>query len=218
MILVKKFYFDLIFNKLINGEVSIKVVLYIQEFEVDFTTKRKKNMDPVKPDINTNRRVNSLLRQWFYHYTGNDIVTNYKSTQFDASNFINKQFAFDTADTSETASLGYHYVIKDGVDNWLLNTNVTVNDEYYLYMAFSFNRENVISLTAETCVEQERITDISKINFKDVLIKPLLQEKSMLNKKRQRDDELPERLRKTLDKKVSFKDYRKYKDFEIQID
>jgi len=53
--------------KNLNKTISLRIVLYIQEFEIDVAQKSKdKN---IKKNINTHPRVSNLLTEFFYNYS-----------------------------------------------------------------------------------------------------------------------------------------------------
>jgi hypothetical protein len=202
-ILIKNFYFDLLFNKLINTTLTVKVVLYIQEFEVDTMANR---MTTIQKDINTHYKVNQKLRRFFYSYTINDIAKNYNVDKLDALNFKMKDVPEDYS--------SFHNIIQQ--DNWLLNTQIRVNDGFYIYEACNFDNTRKV----ESNKESVSINDIGKVNFKDVFIKP---PSDFLNRKRGRsevknDVRIPEKLKKVVEglksRKFTLADYNKYKLFK----
>lgn len=69
MILIKKYHFDLLFMKNINKTLSIRVVLFVTEFEIDFYQKAKVTINNInKPNINQQIDIVSLLKLFFYNF------------------------------------------------------------------------------------------------------------------------------------------------------
>ncbi len=65
--MVKKYHFDLLIVKNVNKTVCLRVVLYIQEFEVDIAQKSKdKN---VKKNVNSHKNTCALLKDFYFKYT-----------------------------------------------------------------------------------------------------------------------------------------------------
>lgn len=68
MILIKKYYFDILMVKNVNKTISIRVVLYIQDFEVDIAQRAKdKNIN--RKNINTHPKIIEKLKDFFYNFS-----------------------------------------------------------------------------------------------------------------------------------------------------
>lgn len=64
---MKKYYLDLLIVKNVNKTNSLRVLLYIQEFEIDIAQKSKdKN---IKKNINLHPKVVSLLKEFYNEYS-----------------------------------------------------------------------------------------------------------------------------------------------------
>lgn len=68
MVLIKKYYFDLLMIKNVNSTLSVRVILYIQEFEVDIT-QRTKEKYVIKKNVNNHPKIVEKLKDFFYKYT-----------------------------------------------------------------------------------------------------------------------------------------------------
>lgn len=67
LILIKNYNLDILVIKNLNKTISLRIVLYIQEFEIDVAQKSKdKN---IKKNINTHSKVSNLLIEFFYNYS-----------------------------------------------------------------------------------------------------------------------------------------------------
>ena len=67
LILIKKYYLDLLIIKNLNKTVSLRCVLYIQDFEIDVAQKSKdKN---IKKNINSHPIVVKMLQEYFLNFT-----------------------------------------------------------------------------------------------------------------------------------------------------
>lgn len=67
MILIKKYNYDVLLAKNINDTISIRVVLYVSEFEVDIT--QKYTSKRYKKNINTNPKIINKLKEFLYQYS-----------------------------------------------------------------------------------------------------------------------------------------------------
>ena len=68
MILIKKYHFDVLMVKNVNKTISIRVVLYIQDFEVDIA-QRAKDKNITRKNVNTNPKIREKLRDFYYNFT-----------------------------------------------------------------------------------------------------------------------------------------------------
>ena len=68
MILIKKYYFDLLMVKNVNKTISIRVVLYILDFEVDIA-QRAKDKNVTRKNINSHPRIIEKLKDFYYNFT-----------------------------------------------------------------------------------------------------------------------------------------------------
>jgi hypothetical protein len=68
MILIKKYYFDVLMVKNVNKTISIRVVLYIQDFEVDIA-QRAKDKNIIRKNINSNPKIIEKLKDFYYNFT-----------------------------------------------------------------------------------------------------------------------------------------------------
>jgi hypothetical protein len=67
LILIKKYNLDILVIKNLNKTISLRTVLYVQEFEIDVAQKSKdKN---IKKNVNTHPEVIKLLKEFFYNYS-----------------------------------------------------------------------------------------------------------------------------------------------------
>jgi hypothetical protein len=68
MILIKRYYFDVLMVKNVNKTISIRVILYIQDFEVDIAQRAKdKNIN--RKNINTHPKIIEKLKDFYYTFT-----------------------------------------------------------------------------------------------------------------------------------------------------
>lgn len=67
MILIKKFYFDILLIKRIDKCFSINVIIYIQDFEVDVSQKTKSFS--TKTNINKSSKIISSLQKFLLNYS-----------------------------------------------------------------------------------------------------------------------------------------------------
>ena len=68
LILIKKHYFDLLFIKNVNHTFSVRVVLYIFDFECDIVQKTKeKNI--AKKNVNSVTSIKNKLKDFIYEYS-----------------------------------------------------------------------------------------------------------------------------------------------------
>lgn len=68
MILIKKYYLDVLMVKNVNKTISIRVVLYIQDFEIDIA-QRAKDKNITRKNINTNPKIIEKLKDFYYNFT-----------------------------------------------------------------------------------------------------------------------------------------------------
>jgi hypothetical protein len=68
MILIKKYHFDVLMVKNVNKTISIRVVLYIQDFEIDIA-QRAKDKNITRKNINTNPKIIEKLKDFYYNFT-----------------------------------------------------------------------------------------------------------------------------------------------------
>jgi hypothetical protein len=68
MILIKKYYFDVLRVKNVNKTISIRVVLYIQDFEVDIA-QRAKDKNVTRKNINSQPKIFEKLKDFYYNFT-----------------------------------------------------------------------------------------------------------------------------------------------------
>jgi hypothetical protein len=68
MILIRDYYLDLLIVKNVNKTISIRVVLYIKEFEVDIA-QRANQKNTIKKNINTNPKIISKLKDYYHTFT-----------------------------------------------------------------------------------------------------------------------------------------------------
>jgi hypothetical protein len=68
MILIKKYYFDVLFVKNVNKTISIRAVLYIQDFEVDIA-QRAKDRNITKKNINCNPVIAEKLKNFYFNFS-----------------------------------------------------------------------------------------------------------------------------------------------------
>jgi hypothetical protein len=195
MVLVKRFYLDLLINKLVNENLSINVVLYIQEFEVDFSS--KKNTDQIKENINTNSLITRGIQNFYYTYTINELKEKNLKNNFSVYNFKNKNFPGEGS---------FYNVISN--DNWLFNTNIIINDSYHITKVFIFDEEN---RTENRKIAKEEIKKIDLTNvFRQEPTK--VERFTKVKRKREEDMELPEKIRNLISKnrQITLKDFESY--------
>jgi hypothetical protein len=68
MILIKKYHFDVLMVKNVNKTISIRVVLYVQDFEVDIA-QRAKDKNIIRKNVNTNPKIVEKLKDFYYNFT-----------------------------------------------------------------------------------------------------------------------------------------------------
>jgi len=68
MILIKKYHFDVLVVKNVNKTISIRVVLYVQDFEVDIA-QRAKDKNIIRKNVNTNPKIVEKLKDFYYNFT-----------------------------------------------------------------------------------------------------------------------------------------------------
>ena len=68
MILIKKYHFDVLMVKNVNKTISIRVVLYVQDFEVDIA-QRAKDKNIIRKNVNTNPKIVEKLKEFYYNFT-----------------------------------------------------------------------------------------------------------------------------------------------------
>jgi hypothetical protein len=69
LVLIKKSYFDICFFKNVNKTISVRVILFIQDFEVDTTQKiQKESASVVTKNVNLVPKIASKLNDFFYKY------------------------------------------------------------------------------------------------------------------------------------------------------
>lgn len=66
MILIKKYNFDLLFIKHVNNLNSLRVILYLKEFEVD-TTQKTKTIKKI--NVNTNIIIIEKLKKFYEKFS-----------------------------------------------------------------------------------------------------------------------------------------------------
>jgi hypothetical protein len=196
MVLIKRFYFDILFTKQVNKNLSLKVILYVQEFEVDFSS--KKNTDLIKRNINTHPRILEKLKNYFYKYTKNDIKNNLTNERYEAANFIQKKF-------NDTQNITFYKILKRGVDLWLLNTKISLSEsECETREIFSFKNANY---NTEREAGHVSIDDFTSMKIENGAIKKNRNGNEFLCKKRHKENgdnlhnvEIPEKIKKALTK------------------
>jgi hypothetical protein len=74
LILIKKYYLDLLIVKNLNKTISLRILLYIQNFEIDVAQKSKdKN---IKKNINSNPQVAEMLKNFYSQFSKVNIEIN----------------------------------------------------------------------------------------------------------------------------------------------
>lgn len=75
LILIKKSYFDVCFYKNVNKTISVRVVLFIQEFELDIAQKiQKEGSLTVRKNVNSNPKIAQRLNIFFYKHIKEVII------------------------------------------------------------------------------------------------------------------------------------------------
>ena len=69
MVLIKKYNFDVLIVKNINNTLSIRIVLFIKEFEVDLNQKLIMNNNNLRPNVNRSVELISDLQIFFYNFS-----------------------------------------------------------------------------------------------------------------------------------------------------
>ena len=66
MVLIKKYHFDVLLVKNINNTLSVRIILFISDFEVDIY--QRKNC-VIKPNINRSIEIVSDLKKFMWKFT-----------------------------------------------------------------------------------------------------------------------------------------------------
>lgn len=182
MVLIKKCNFDLHFTKNLNKTLSIRVILYIKDFEVDFGQKSIGNYR--KPNINSNKKIQKKLQDFYHNYTFNDLRENFKPVQLDAKNFITK--SFPKSDNQNSKNGSFYKILKHGVDNWLMNADIIVDEKKNFIIELAINSE---VNAKDEAAEVPCINDIIGVNINEIFVKPPQKEEgNLLGSKRERDE------------------------------
>jgi len=186
MVLIKKSYFDVLFTKNLNKTVSVRIVLYIEDFEVDFSIKARAEYKMI--NVNSHVRILEKLKEFYYKFTNIELKNNFHPDYLEAKNFINKQFPMNY--NSDSKNRSYYKILKHGYDNYLMNTGICLeNKNNYIYEAYSFeNDEQEVVKEKNTLLTNE---NINKINFKKLFVKEPNEiniENILVGKKTERDE------------------------------
>jgi hypothetical protein len=172
MVLIKKCYFDLHFSKNINKTLSIRVILYIKDFEVDFGQKSMGNYK--RANVNGFKKIQKRLKDFYNNYTFTDLRKNFKPVHLDAKNFITN--TYPELDNSTSKNGSFYKILKHDVDNWLMNTDLILDE-----------KRNFIIEIQPGCDEFAQVIDINEMKFYQIFIKPP-QEGSLIGKKVERNE------------------------------
>ena len=186
MVLIKKSYFDVLFTKNMNKTVSVRIVLYVEDFEVDFSIKARAEYKMI--NVNSHNKIIEKLKEFYNNYTINDLKNNFDPIHLNAQNFINKQFPLKQNSGSKNRS--YYKILKHSYDNYLVNSDLCLeNKKNYIYEAYSFeNDDQILEDEKKTLLTNE---NINKINFKNLFViepKDEIHEDKMIGKKREREE------------------------------
>ncbi len=116
--------------KNVNKTLSLRVVLYIQEFEVDIAQKSKdKN---VKKNVNSHKSVIDLLKDFYYNHSKDKIEKYYKYQNISAINFMKKEFPVleEYGNRYSYKNKAFFKVLEHGTNNYLLNTQITIDNQH----------------------------------------------------------------------------------------
>ncbi len=73
---MKKYHFDVLLIKNINNSLSVRIVLFINEFEVDLY--QKKTCLVIKPNINRSIEIVNLIKTFMWKFCQvNNLIKNY---------------------------------------------------------------------------------------------------------------------------------------------
>jgi hypothetical protein len=120
----------LLFRKNVNDTLSLRVIFYIKDFELDITNKQNKTI--IKRNVNLEPKIMQKLKDFYYNYTS-EKMKNQPAKFYNAKNFTTKNFSSSENTNLSKDNQSIIEILPIPNDFFLLNLNKPIDNTcYYL--------------------------------------------------------------------------------------